>query len=1117
MKKYVLILLSLVLLWSSCAEKRSEERILVLSKTNGFRHGSIEVGKMALLKLGAENNIAVDTTEDAAYIHEDSLKKYSAVVFLNTTKDILDFRQQADFERYIQAGGGFVGIHAATDTEYQWPWYGELVGAYFKSHPKVQEARLEVVDQTHISTSHLPESWMHTDEWYNFKSISDEIIPLMMLDENSYEGGENGDFHPISWYHEFDGGRSWYTNLGHRDETFSDEKFLEHLLGGIKYAIGENFELDYSRARALRKPEDNRFVVTVLDEYLDEPMELVVLPNLKVLFTQRRGNLMLYDPETRMSQVVGKLDVYTEKEDGLYGIDLDPNFAENNWIYLYYAPPGPEPIHRLSRFSYVNDSLYLDSEKEILTVGVQRQECCHTGGSVTFGADGYLYLSTGDDTNPFETGYAPINELPERGPWDAQKSSASPNDLRGKILRIKIEQDGAYTIPDGNLFPKDGSKGRPEIYVMGCRNPYRISIDPKKKYVYWGDVGPDARKDSTRGPMGYDEINQARQAGFFGWPLFIADNKPYQDVDFATGEYRGFFDPEKPINNSPNNLGVQELPPAQKAFIYYPYSKSKEFPIVGEGGRNAMAGPVFYHDMWEGTPSQFPQYYDEKVFVYDFMRDWIFALTLDENDDLYTIEPFLPELKLSSPMDMEFGPDGAMYILEYGTRWFAANPDARLIRIDYSSDNRAPIAKIVANKQVGAAPFTVDFSASESFDHDGETDFTYEWEFEADQTEKIEGVDASYTFEKAGVYRASVKVTDPKGKSGFADIEIQVGNEPPQIQLSYDGNKTFFWDRGNVPYEIAIIDQEDGSTLDGGLDPSQVTVTFDYLDGSEDLTLVAQGHEAIASAAVVAAGKMRIQQNGCIACHALDKKILGPAYKDVALKYKDNKDAVAYLGQKIITGGSGNWGGQAMTAFPQLSKEEAESMAAYVLSLAEEKEAPKGLPLKGNLRMRDHLGKGTNGTYTFYVSYTDEGGDIIGPQSVSEVITLRHPRILADEMDELNSTASMRNGIARLRNNGEYMAMPEMDFGQIGAINIRYSAVIPYRLQVRLDTPEGEILAEQDIFSTGGEMNFRQIQIPIKTTQGVHKLYIIGICEEAGTNQIFGRVEWLEMKKGRGM
>ena len=234
-----------------------KKRVLVFSKTEGYRHASIETGKIALQKMGEIHGFEVDTTENAYNFSEANLGKYSAVIFLNTTKDVLDNRQQADFERYIQSGGGFVGIHAATDTEYDWPWYNKLVGAWFSSHPdkpNVREGKMTIVNHDHPSTACFGDQseWIRKDEFYNFKSIyhgpDDGIIPLIEIDESSYKGGTNGDFHPMAWYHEFDGGRAFYTNFGHTKETFSEPKFLEHLWGGIQYVIGENLELNYDLA-----------------------------------------------------------------------------------------------------------------------------------------------------------------------------------------------------------------------------------------------------------------------------------------------------------------------------------------------------------------------------------------------------------------------------------------------------------------------------------------------------------------------------------------------------------------------------------------------------------------------------------------------------------------------------------------------------------------------------------------------------------------------------------------------------------------------------------------------------------------------------------------------------
>jgi len=211
-------------------------RLLIFSKTNGYRHTSIKEGKKALLKIAYENNYLIDTTENSSYFTSNILRKYSTIIFLNTTMDILDGEEQKGFKHFINNGGGFIGIHAAADTEYDWPWYGKLVGAYFKNHPPgTSTATITTIDNSHVSTNHLPKVWEKKDEWYNYKDINPNINILCNLEERSYKGGENGESHPIVWYHNYDGGRSFYTGFGHTKESFYNDKFLKLLLGAIQY------------------------------------------------------------------------------------------------------------------------------------------------------------------------------------------------------------------------------------------------------------------------------------------------------------------------------------------------------------------------------------------------------------------------------------------------------------------------------------------------------------------------------------------------------------------------------------------------------------------------------------------------------------------------------------------------------------------------------------------------------------------------------------------------------------------------------------------------------------------------------------------------------------------
>jgi cytochrome c len=981
-----LAVMALIFFCVSCTQEKP--RVLIFSKTKGYRHESIEADKEAIFKLGIKNNFAVDTTENSNAFADENLKKYKAVIFLSTTGDILNSNQQTDFQRFIQAGGGYMGIHAAADCEYEWLWYGKLVGAYFKSHPQIQEAIVRKNKPDELAKD-LPEEWKRTDEWYNYKTISPDINVLYSLDETSYKGGENGSSHPIAWYQEFDGGRSFYTGMGHTKESFADAQYLSHIEKGILYSIGTK-KLDYEKATALRVPEENRFTKVVLGYNFNEPTEMEILPDGRIIFLERRGKVKLFDPKTDSIKIINELNVYSTFEDGMIGLTRDPDFEKNNWLYIFYSHPT-KSANVISRFSFTNGKIDLGSEKEMLEVAVQRKTCCHTGGSLTFGSDGNLYASTGDNTSPFESdGFSPSDERPDRFPFDAQKSSANANDLRGKILRIKPQADGTYTIPEGNLFPKGTANTRPEIYVMGCRNPYRISIDSKTGYLYWGEVGPDAgNDDAKRGPRGYDEVNQAKGAGYFGWPYFVGNNYAYAKYDFdkkEVGDKRDFL---KPVNNSPNNTGINDLPPAQPAFVWYPYAASEDFPLTGKGGRNAMAGPVYYSEKYKDKPGVYPSYFDGKLMIYDWMRNWIMLCTMDKSGKLMEMEPFLPHMTFNNISDMAIGPDGKLYTLEYGTQWFKQNMDARLSRIDFNGGNRVPIAKLNADKTSGAIPLTVSFDANGAEDPDGDSvSYSLEW---AGQKQESKNGKFNVTFDKPGEFKPRLTITDTKGEKASTELTIIAGNELPSVDISVEGNSMFFFPNSTVKYQVKVNDKEDGSTTNKTIDSKSVQVSFDYLEKGFDLTKIAQGHQKseLPGVALMAA-------SDCKSCHLIDQKSAGPSYRDVAKRYATDIKAVETLSDKILKGGAGVWGETAMAAHPQLSKDQAVQMVEYILSLSKETIKP-GLPTEGIVK----IGKQEEGAYIFQASYTDKGAAGVPSLSAFKTWVLKNPSLGATDASEL--------------------------------------------------------------------------------------------------------------------
>ena len=998
-KLFIALLLGFALVIVSCGgnKREGEPRVLVFSKTMGFKHASIPAGIAAVQKLGQENGFAVDTTKNADLFNEENLKQYAAVIFLSTTGDVLDYQQQAAMERYIQAGGGYVGVHAAADTEYHWPWYNKLAGAYFLSHPRgTPNADFIIKDKNFIATEFFTDTvWNRDDELYNYKSINPEVNVLITLDESTYEGGENGADHPIAWYHDFDGGRAFYTGAGHTDESFSEDLFLKHLLGGITYAIGDNLKPDYSKVTTQLPPDADRFTkATLIEGEFFEPTEMAILPNNDVLIAQRRGEVMLYSEETQKLTQVAKLDVYSKTlntpgvnaEEGLMGLQKDPNYATNHWIYLYYAPTGDEWINRLSRFKYTDGNFDLASEQVILEIDSQREICCHTGGSIAFGPDNLLYLSTGDNSTPFNekgekyvnNGYAPLNDSPGHEQYDARRSSGNTNDLRGKILRIKVNEDGSYSIPEGNLFAEGTDKTRPEIYTMGHRNPYRISVDVKRGYVYWGDVGPDARADSleTRGPQGYDEMNQARKPGNFGWPLFIANNLPYREYNYETGESGEAFDPAKPMNRSRNNTGLQELPPAEPAYAYYPYTESKEFPEMGTGGRNAMAGPTYYSDLYEGT-EKLPSYYDGKVIIYDWMRGWMFAVTLAEDGSFAKMEPFGPDIKLNNLIDMEVGPNGKIYVLEYGSGWFSQNANSALGYIEYNDGNRPPVLDhLIVDETSGKLPLTVNASV-EGQDRDGDP-VTYLWDFGNGETKETKEPTVSYTYETSGAFKISVTASDDKEATTTSEsVGVVAGNSRPEVEVVLTGDKpTFYLPGQKIGYEVIVKDADEND-----IDKDNIFVSVDYMEGMDKVAMN-MGHQQV-SAAVT--GKALTQAMDCKTCHKEAEASIGPNYKAVAMKYKDQRNGLSYLQRKIVAGGSGVWGEVMMPAHPKITSDESRQIAMYIQSLASDGLEEKSLPAKGTITAEPSA---PGHMMVITASYTDKGAEGTIPLTGSNSVAI---------------------------------------------------------------------------------------------------------------------------------
>ncbi len=598
---------------------------------------------------------------------------------------------------------------------------------------------------------------------------------------------------------------------------------------------------------------------TTLTKDVGEPLDLAVLPDGRVLHTARNGDIRLTDPATGVTRVTNTIPVYANSEDGLQSIGIDPDFEENGWVYLVYAPPGSTPagsapntlpagqdesywdqwvgVNRLSRFQWTGDGLDLASEQKILDVEVQRGQCCHVGADFDWDADGNLYLGTGDNTpagTPGANGFAPNNDAPGMNPgFDSRRGAGNTNDLRGKILRIHVEEDGSYTIPEGNLFPEGTEGTRPEIFVMGVRNPFKLDVDPETSSLSWGDYGPDATKAAAatagRGPMGLVEWNVVGldDPHNSGWPYVTGDNVAYNDWDFATGTPGAFFDPENLVNDSRWNTGLTNLPPARPATLYYgdapgdqPWDELVDF---GTGnGQGPMGGPV-YHRPADAGADAWPAYWEGKAFFGEFSQDYVAAFTVDwDTFEVTHIEDVTPNAAITAdgwppidnPMDIEFGPDGSMYVLDYGDGFFRANPDAGLYRIAYAEGNKAPRAEFTATPtSSSSAPLTVQFDASASSDPEGGA-LRYDWDFDGDGTFDATGVEAEHTYTAIAAYTARLRVTDPDGKFTLTSHPISVGNQAPEVTLTHPENGGFFTWGDAVPFRVTTQDAEDGTATD---------------------------------------------------------------------------------------------------------------------------------------------------------------------------------------------------------------------------------------------------------------------------------------------------------------
>jgi cytochrome c len=702
-----------------------------------------------------------------------NLAQYDAVIFLNTTGDLLTDAQQAAFEEYYADGGGFFGIGSAIETEPGWQFLTDVLGTRATGRADVQSGTIKVADRVHDASKDLPEYWNRTDAWYSFSSnvrgLSHVLATVVELvdDRGAFEiqpsgerldgitGGTMGFDHPVTWCKDFRGGRSFYTALGNTAAGFSGTDFRSHLAGAIKWAAGHSDPV-YSDCGA-----------TVLANYqqtkvsgppnLSEPIGFDLLPDGRVIQTDRRGGIRLHDPATNATTLLAEVPVYTTNEDGMYGPAIDNDFATNKWVYLFYSPPTVKDVKlstgeivtqttpaggapntgaayttwdpfvgyfQLSRFKFVDAAgstpahLDLASEQEILRVSNNRGACCHVAGDIDFDSRNNLWMVTGDDTpagGGNSGGFGPFNDMVTAAGLfnaphvDARRSSLNTNDLRGKVLRIKVkdgdiapveanQNGGAYSVPAGNLFAPGTANTRPEVYAMGFRNPFRIQVD-ENDVAYVTDYSPDSNTPTVnRGPAGTGRVEIVRKPANYGWPVCYRTDLEYYRWNFNTSQplddppqKHECSDPNQgPVNDSRWNVGggpgvepgLLVTPPITNPDVWYSFTPEngnnpplgtpcsayydgtlpveqrvcpRLFPELGTGGVGPHGAAKYKYDPDNPDTTKFPPYYDGAVFFGEFTRDTLREIRLDSQNRIFKINNLLNCGAIGSGQAAQFG------------------------------------------------------------------------------------------------------------------------------------------------------------------------------------------------------------------------------------------------------------------------------------------------------------------------------------------------------------------------------------------------------------------------------------------------------------------------------
>lgn len=844
--------------------------------------------------------------------------------------------------------------------------------------------------------------------------------------------------------------------------------------------------------------EASRFEREVLVNGSRDALQLEVLPNGDLLFAEFAGAVKRRDARTGAVSTLGQVPTFAKGEVGLLGFAAAPDFLTTGHLYLLFCPAEKQGTMRVSRFTVTAGQMPASSEHPLLEWPYDTEHVFHMGGAMFMARNGDLYVGNGDNCH-WNPGL-PLDPRPGRKSWDALRSAGNSRDLRGKILRIHPLNAGGYRIPDGNLFP-GGRDGAPEVYAMGVRNPFRLTVDNTNGTLYFGDVGPNVLPELGLQPAGYEEINATREAGNFGWPLFIGPNEAYPLFDFEKNQPLRRFDPRTPRNDSPNNTGLKELPPARPALIWYSTTPSQEFPSVGSGGRSIMAGPVYHFDPANPSTIKLPEALDGRLFIYEWMRNWIQTVKLGTPGP--ELERFLPDWSIRRPIDMKLGPDGALYLIEYGDQWWE-NQDSRIVRIVYRRGNRAPAARLTASDTAGRAPLALTFDAAASRDPDGDA-VSYAWRVAG----KIVPAAArsgrlDHRFDLPGTYEVSVTATDPSGATSTASEIVHVGNARPVVRFESPAHGSFFdWGR-EIAYRVAVNDP-DSSTID----PKLVSVRGDF----ETRRPAADGSE------VIDPGLALMRRSTCFACHTSNAPSAGPSYDLVARKYKFSQAAWDGLARKVLSGGTGVWGELPMPPHPQHTLDETHLMIGWILSLKTNATTAPNPGTAGTWTAPAKPGdevRANEGVLILNAGFTDAGA-AGAPALRGETSVVLHSRRKKAALYDVNRGMAYieqveggETGILGHFRDGDHIVFRDLNLDGISRIVMRAGGLTSRsgKFELRRGTPQGELLATVEVPVTG-EKPFAEIPAHLPAGAGLTDICVV--AKAANRESLLG-LNWIEFQ-----